>query len=124
MGKARTSAKPVRPSATLNLPVPSSMPEKEERDRKMGKWAKKVDSKKLDMAGMPGSFSLSHTGLLSLLQCPEIRERDKSRQRSENEKDGRTVASVRRVVAQKNIITEKRWARRGCLLSLFGCLPL
>ena len=73
MGKARTSAKPVRPSATLNLPVPSSMPEKEERDRKMGKWAKKVDSKKLDMAGMPGSFSLSHTGLLSLLWCQEIR---------------------------------------------------
>ena len=28
MGKARTSAKPVRLSATLNLPVPSSMPGK------------------------------------------------------------------------------------------------
>ena len=39
----------------------------------MGKWAKKVDSKKMGMAGMPGSFSLSHTGLLSLLRCPEIR---------------------------------------------------
>ena len=48
------------------------MPGKEERDRRMGKWAKKVDSKKMGMAGMPGSFSLSHTGLLSLLRCPEI----------------------------------------------------
>ena len=38
MDKARTSAKPVRLSATLNLHVPSSMPRKEkERDRRMGK---------------------------------------------------------------------------------------
>ena len=37
MGKARTSAKPVRLSATLNLHVPSSRPRKEERDRRMGK---------------------------------------------------------------------------------------
>ena len=47
MGKARTSAKPVRLSATLNLHVPSSMPGKErERDRRMGegqelKWIEK-----------------------------------------------------------------------------------
>ena len=37
MGKARTSARPVRLSATSNLHVPSSMPGKEkERDRRMG----------------------------------------------------------------------------------------
>ena len=73
---------------------------------------------------MSSRFSLPHISLLSLLQCPEIRERDKSRQRRENEKDDRKLALVRRVVAKKNIITEKRWARRGRLLSLFGYLPL
>ena len=36
MGNARTCAKPVRLSATLSLPAPSSMPGKEEeRDRRM-----------------------------------------------------------------------------------------
>ena len=42
MGKARTSAKLVRLSATSNLHVPSSMPGKEkERDRRMGGRAMK-----------------------------------------------------------------------------------
>ena len=46
MGKARTSAKPVRLSATSNLHVPSSMPGKEkEGDRRMQeglrKWIEK-----------------------------------------------------------------------------------
>ena len=45
MGKARTSAEPVRVSATSNLNVPSSMPGKEkERDRRMGiekRWARR-----------------------------------------------------------------------------------
>ena len=42
MGKARTSAEPVRLSATLNLHVHSSMPGKEkERDRRMGGRAMK-----------------------------------------------------------------------------------
>ena len=42
MGKARTSAKTVRLSATSNLPVPSSMPGKEkERDRRMGEGPRK-----------------------------------------------------------------------------------
>ena len=46
MGKARTSAEPVRLSATSNLHVPSSMPGKEkERDRRTGdgprKWIEK-----------------------------------------------------------------------------------
>ena len=46
MGKARTSAEPVRLSATSNLHVPSSMPGKgKERDRRMGegprKWIEK-----------------------------------------------------------------------------------
>ena len=42
MGKARTSAEPVRLSATSNLYVPSSMPGKEkERDRRMGEGPRK-----------------------------------------------------------------------------------
>ena len=42
MGKARTSPKPVRLSATSSLHVPSSMPGKEkERDRRMGGRAMK-----------------------------------------------------------------------------------
>ena len=79
MGKARTSAKPVRLSATSNLHVLSSMPGKEERDRRMGKGPRKtVDrkkEKKKKKGGQGGdvrySFSLSHIGLLSLLRCPE-----------------------------------------------------
>ena len=42
MGKARTSAEPVRLSATSNLHVPSSMPGKEkERDRRKGERSRK-----------------------------------------------------------------------------------
>ena len=43
MGKARTSAEPVRLSATSNLHVPSSMPGKREEGQKDGGRAKKVD---------------------------------------------------------------------------------
>ena len=72
------------------------------------------------------SGTVSHC--LTLVSCPFFNarklERDKSRQRRENEKDDRKVAFVRMVVAKKNIITEKRWARRGRLLSLFVYLPL
>ena len=61
MDKARTSAKPVRLSATSNLHVPSSMPGKEkERDRGMGERAKKVDREKMDKAGTSGTVSVSH----------------------------------------------------------------
>ncbi len=88
MGKARTSAKPVRLSATSNLHVPSSMPGKEkEGDRRMGGRAKKVDRKKVGKAGTSGSFSLSHIGLLSLLRCPERSEKERERRRRK-EKEG------------------------------------
>ena len=72
VGKARTSAEPVRLSAISNLHVLSSMPGKEDRDRRMGGKAKKVDREKGGQGGdVRYSFSLSHIGLLSLLRCPE-----------------------------------------------------
>jgi len=61
MDKARTSAKPVQLSATSDLHVLSSMPGKEEeRDRKMGERAKKVDREKMGKAGTSGIVSVSH----------------------------------------------------------------
>ena len=76
MGKARTSAKTVRLSATSNLPVPSSMPGKEkERDRRMGEGPRKRIKKFFEKSGQGGdvrySFSLSHISLMSHLRCPE-----------------------------------------------------
>ena len=74
MGKARTSAEPVRLSATSNLHVLSSMPGKEkERDRKIGEGPKKKRGSRKGRQGgdVRYSFSLSHIGLLSLLRCPE-----------------------------------------------------
>ena len=71
MGKVRTSAKPVRLSATLNLHVPSSMPGNEgERDRRMGKGPRKWTEKRWARRGRQVQF-LSHVGLLSLLRCPD-----------------------------------------------------
>ena len=58
MGKAKTSAEPVRLSATSNLHAPSSMPGKEkERDRKIGEGPKKVDREKVGKAGTSGTVS-------------------------------------------------------------------
>ena len=58
MGKARTSAKPVRLSATSNLHVPSSMPGKEkERDRRMGERPRKWIEKRVGKAGTSGTVS-------------------------------------------------------------------
>ena len=85
-GKARTSAEPVRLSATSNLHVPSSMPGKEkERDRRMGGRAKKVDREKVGKAGTSGT--VSHC--LTLVSCPffdarnDQRKREKSKQQRE-----------------------------------------
>ena len=91
MGKARTSAKPVRLSATSNLHVPSSMPGKEkEGDRRMGGRAKKVDRKKGGQGGdVRYSFSLSHIGLLSLLRCPERSEKEREREGEGKKKRGK-----------------------------------
>ena len=67
MGKARTSAKPVRLSATSNLHVPSSMPGKREGEgQKDGGRAKKVDREKVGKAGTSGT--VSHC--LTLVSCP------------------------------------------------------
>ena len=70
MGKARTSAKPVRLSDTANLHVPSSMPEKikkkEGEGHKDGGKAKKVDREKVGKAGTSGT--VSHC--LTLVSCP------------------------------------------------------
>ena len=69
MDKARTSAEPVRLSATSNLHVLSSMPGKEEeRDRRMGKGPRKWTEKRWARRGRQVQF-LSHVGLLSLLRC-------------------------------------------------------
>ena len=79
MGKARTSAKPVRLSATSNLHVPSSVPGKEkERNRRMGK-AKKVDREKVGKAGTSGTVSYC----LSLVSCPFFDARNDQRKRED-----------------------------------------
>jgi len=59
MRKARTSAKPVRLSATSNLHVLSSMPgkEKERPGQKDEGRAKKVDREKVGKAGTSGTVS-------------------------------------------------------------------
>ena len=81
MGKARTSAKPVRLSATSNLHVPSSMPGKREGEgQKDGGRAKKVDRE--TEGGQGGDI-----GLLSLLRCPEWSEKKRERGRRESRKE-------------------------------------
>ena len=74
MGKAMTSAKPVRLSATSNLHVPSSMPGKVERDRRMGEGARKLIEKRVGKVGTSGT--VSHC--VTLVCCPffDARERE------------------------------------------------
>ena len=62
VGKAMTSAEPVRLSATSNLHVPSSMPGKEkERDRRMGEEPRKWIEKRVGKVEMSGTvFTVSH----------------------------------------------------------------
>ena len=84
MGKAMTSAKPVRLSATSNLHVPSSMPGKEERDRRMGEGARKWIEKRVGKVGTSGT--VSHC--VTLVSCPffvarnDQRERERERERT------------------------------------------
>ena len=77
MGKARTSAEPVRLSATSNLHVPSSMPEKRGEGQKDGGRAKKVDREKVGKAGTSGR--VSHC--LTLVSCPFFDARNDQRER-------------------------------------------
>ena len=82
VGKARTSAEPVRLSATSNLHVPSSMPGKVERDRRMGEGPRKWTEKRVGKAGTSGT--VSHC--VTLVSRPlfdarnDQRKREKSKQ--------------------------------------------
>ena len=86
LGKARTSAKPVRLPAISNLHVLSSMPGKEkERDRRMGKGPRKWIKERVGKAGTSGT--VSHC--LTLVSCPffdtpnDQRRREKSKRQRE-----------------------------------------
>ena len=92
-----------------NLHVSSSMLGTRGEGQKDGGRAKKVDREKGGQGGdVRYSFSLSHIGLLSLLPCPEVRERKRER---EGEK--------KRSIAASDRGTRKR--KRNCLLR---CQPM
>ena len=80
VGKARTSAKPVRLSAALRICMSLlQCPEQEkERDRRRGK-AKKVDREKVGKAGTSGT--VSHC--LTLVSCPFFDARNGQRKKRE-----------------------------------------
>ena len=83
IGKARTSAEPVRLSATSNLHVPSSMPGKEkERDRRMGERPRKWIEKRMGKAGTSGTAS----HCLTLVSCPFFDARNGQRKREKSKK--------------------------------------
>ena len=65
MDKARTSAEPVRLSDTSNLHVLSSMPGKEERDRRMGEGPRKWIEKRCARRGRQVQF-------LTVLHWPPV----------------------------------------------------
>ena len=79
MGKARTSAEPVRLSATSNMHVPSSMPGKEkERDRRMGEGPRKWIEKRWARRGRQVQFlTVSHWFPVPSLMPGMIRERER-----------------------------------------------
>ena len=91
MGKARTSAEPIRLSATSNLHVPCSMPGKEkERDRRMGEGRRKWIENRWARRGRQVQFlTVSHwspvpssmPGIIIM-----IRERERRVNSRENEK--------------------------------------
>ena len=91
MGKARTSAKPVRLSATSNLHTCPFFDarKREEEGQKDGGRAKKVDRKKVGKAGTSGT--VSHC--LTLVSCPFFdawngqRKREKEREKERRKKD-------------------------------------
>ena len=86
VGKARTSAEPVRLSATSNLHVPSSMPgTREGEGQKDGERAKKVDREKVGKAGTSGT--VSHC--LTLVSCPffDAQNDQRKRQKSKHQRE-------------------------------------
>ena len=104
VGKARTSAKPVRLSATSNLHVLSSMPGKEkERDRRIGEGPRKWIEKRWARRGRQVQFlTVSHWSPVPSSMPGMVREKRERRVKSrENEKYNRKLAFVRRVVAKE-----------------------
>ena len=85
VGKARTSAEPVRLSATSNPHVPSSMPGKKRRGTEGWGRAKKVDREKVCKAGTSGTVSHCPT----LASCPFFDARNDQREdEKERKKEG------------------------------------
>ena len=120
MGKARTSAKPVRLSATSNLHVPFSMLGKEKkRDRRMEKGPRKWIENKWARRGRQVQFlAVSHWSPVPSSMPWMIRERERrvnSRQKTSFGEEG--CRKGKKIEKQK---IEKICARRGRLLSLFG----
>ena len=86
MGKARTSAKPVRLSATSNLHVLSSMPgkEKERPGQKDEGRAKKVDREKVGKARTSAEpVRLSATSNLHVPSSMPVKEKERHRRMGE-----------------------------------------
>ena len=81
VGKARTSAKPVRLSATSNLHVLSSMPGKEkERNRRMGEGPRKWIEKRWARRGRQVQFlTVSHWSPVPSSMPGMVREKRKKK---------------------------------------------
>ena len=90
VGKARTSAKPVRLSATSNLHVPSLMPEKEkERDRRMGEGPRRWIEKRWARQGRQVQFlTVSHWSPVPSSMPGMIRGRLRKREGEGKKKKG------------------------------------
>ena len=89
MGKARTSPKAVRLSATSSLHVPSSMPGKEkERDRRMGEGPRKWIEKRWARRGRQVQFlTVSHWSPVPSSMPGMVGERERERGRRESRKE-------------------------------------
>ena len=103
VGKARTSVKPVRLSANLNLHVPSSMPGKEkERDRRMGEGPRKWIEKRWARRRRQVQFlTVTHSSPVPSSMPGMVRKRERRVNSRENEKYNRKLALVGRVVAKE-----------------------
>ena len=110
VGKARTSAKPVRLSATSNLHVPSLMPEKEkERDRRMGEGPRRWIEKRWARQGRQVQFlTVSHWSPVPSSMPGMVREKERRVKSRENKKYNRKLAFLRRVVAKERKKIQKQ----------------
>ena len=110
MDKARTSAEPVRLSATSNLHVPSLMPEKEkERDRRMGEGPRRWIEKRWARQGRQVQFlTVSHWSPVPSSMPGMVREKERRVKSRENKKYNRKLAFLRRVVAKERKKIQKQ----------------